>query len=147
MAWGLSMATPMVAPAPTGASDTRITHTTQEPPQAIAEDTDKSAEPGRATPSEITVGIAALAVSAAGAAVDYASVLTNNAAPQCNAPAAATYFNSPAALTTYETTLPPGCPSDGIDSGHIETAADFQAGLREFTTLYDSEDTEQRTMA
>ena len=97
----------MVAPAPTGASGMRTTPTAQEPLQAGAENKDKSTEPGRATPHGIMVDLTALVVTAAGEAIDSASVLTNTATPQHNASSAGSILRSPAAFVTYETALPP----------------------------------------
>ena len=86
------MATPMVAPAPSGPSDER--KHAQEPPQAHAEDTIENNHAGRATPDDITVNIATLSVRAADDTVGSkpTPILTHTAAPQRNTPPA-TYFN------------------------------------------------------
>ena len=54
--WDRSMAIPMVAPAPSGASDDKRKHA-QEPPQERTEDTVENTDTGRATPDDITVDI------------------------------------------------------------------------------------------
>ena len=108
--WDRSMAIPMVAPAPSGASDDKRKHA-QEPPQERTEDTVENTDTGRATPDDITVDIAALSVRAADDLIGSqpTPILVNNAQSQATQHRN-TAFNSPVAFVAYETTVQPGRP-------------------------------------
>ena len=175
----LSIATPMVAPVPPGASD-MIRNTqppqAQEPPQALATSTNENdgSVNHSAIAGIISSANARLTATFAAAKADELPKLDNAQPQQRNATTTASTSSSPAVFMTYESILQADDNtkdnSDTYDPEYLqlilnaadedelaeidakyatphnpqvdgfETAAEFEAAVREHTTLYDEED-------
>lgn len=141
---GTNNAIPMVAPVLIPrASDKNNKNTAQEPPQALAEgaDADKDGNSAyRSANADITHVDVNLETTFIAAKYDCEFTTRNNPLSQTPQQTnAANLANFMAAVNDPNL----GGSDDDSDSDHIQTADEFEAALREFTTLYDMEDAEE----